>query len=106
MKTITIFAKKRTTKDGKKTFYSFITKLTKKDGNEVVATVKFPEDNAPDVESCPCNIDVERDAMNLSSKTITDDATGKVIDSKTLWVKKWNMSATPYVDTSLDDYDI
>ena len=106
MKTITIFAKKRTTKDGKKTFYSYLTKLTKKDGEEVVATVKFPEDKDMDEKLCPCNIDVEKEDINMSSKTITDDTTGKTFESRTLWVKDWTMSATPYVDTSLDDYDI
>lgn len=103
---ITIFSKKRTTKDGKKTFYTFITKLPKKDGTSDVVTVKFPEDNAPDTDACPVNIEIPTGKANLSSKTITDDETGKSFDSKTLWVKDWTLSDVPYVDTSLDDYDI
>lgn len=44
--------------------------------------------------------------MNLSTRTITDEETGAVIESRTLWVKEWEKSKVPYVDTSLDDFDI
>lgn len=103
---ISIFAKKRNTKDGKKTFYSFITKLPKKDGTSDIVNVKFPEDNAPNVDDCPLNIVISKGKANLSSRTIIDDETGKTFDSKTLWVKDWEISSTPFVDTSLDEYDI
>lgn len=103
---ITIFAKKRTTKDGKKSFYTYITRLIKKDGSHVVVSVNFPEDNKPDALECPMNIDVPKGMMNLSTKTITDETTGAVIESRTLWVKEWTKSKEVYVDTSLDEFDI
>lgn len=102
---ITVFSKKRTTKDGKK-FDTFITRLSKKDGSNVVVSVRFPEDNKPNAIECPMNIEVPNGKMNLSTRTITDETTGAVIESRTLWVKEWTKSDTPYVDTSLDDFDI
>ena len=102
---ITIFAKKRTTKDGKK-FDTYNKRLNKKDGSTVVTSVKFPDDNKPNPLECPMNIEVPKDKMNLSTRTITDEETGAVIESRTLWIKEWNKSKTPYVDTSLDDFDI
>ena len=102
---ITIFAKKRTTKDGKK-FDTFITRLNKKDGSTVTTSVKFPDENKPNPLECPMNIEVPKGKMNLSTRTITDEETGAVIESRTLWVKEWEKSKTPYVDTSLDDFDI
>lgn len=105
MSTITIFSKKRTTKDGK-AFNAFITRLTKKDGSNVVTSVMFPEENKPNALECPMNIDVPKGMMNLSTKTITDETTGAIIESRTLWIKAWEKSKTPYVDTSLDDFDI
>lgn len=102
---ITIFAKKRTTKDGKK-FDAFITRLTKKDGTTVVTSVKFPDENKPNAVECPMNIDVPKGKMNLSTRTITDEETGAVVESRTLWVKEWTKSKTPYVDTSLDEFDV
>ena len=103
---ITIFAKKRTTKDGKKSFYTYLTKLIKKDGTPVVVSVNFPEENKPDALECPMNIEVPKGMMNLSTKTITDETTGATIESRTLWVKTWEKSKTTYVDTSLDEFDI
>lgn len=103
---ISIFAKKRSTKDGKKTFYSFITKLPKKDGTSDVVNVRFPEELTPNVDDCPLNIVIPKGKANLSSKTIIDDETGKSFESKTLWVKSWDVSDNPFVDTSLDEYDI
>ena len=102
---ITIFTKKRKTKDGKE-FNVFVTRLNKKDGTHVVTSVMFPDDNKPNDKECPMNIDVPKGKMNLSVKTITDETTGKVIESRTLWVKEWSKSKTPYVDTSLDDFDV
>lgn len=102
---ITIFAKKRTTKDGKE-FNTFITRLTKKDGNHVVVSVMFPQDNKPKAADCPLNIEVPKGMMNLSTRTITDDTTGATIERCTLWVKEWSASTSPYVDTSLDEFDI
>ena len=103
---ITIFTKRRKTKDGQKEFNTFITRLDKKDGTKVVVSVMFPDDNKPNYKECPMNIDVPKDKMNLSVKTITDEQTGKVVESRTLWVKEWSKSKTPYVDTSLDDFDV
>ena len=105
MATITIFSKKRKTKDGKE-FNTFITRLTKKDGTTSVVNVRFPDENKPNVADCPCNIEVAKDKMNLSIRTLTDEETGELIESRNLWVKAWSKSDVPYTDTSLDDFDI
>lgn len=108
---ITVFSKKRNTKDGR-TFYSYLGSLTKKDGTILVATIKF-RDNVipPDPAGCPCNICVEKSNANLSSKKfarlVTDVTTGELIKeealSYTLWVNDYSVG-DPYVDHSLDDF--
>ncbi len=101
---VVIFAKKRTTKEGKK-FYNYIGTLKKKDGSEDTVAVKFREEcGAPDPKSCPCNILVNKGDANISSRDFTREDTGEVIVIKTLWVNAWKQGA-PYVDHSLDDYE-
>lgn len=98
---ITVFAKNRTTKDGRK-FQSYITKLAKKDGTTDTVSVKFPPDEAP--KEFPCNIVItDKGDCNISEKEFVNTETGVTGKGKTLWVKKYTMGE-PYVDHSLDDY--
>jgi len=104
-----VFGKKRQTKEGK-TFTAYVTKLTKKDGSELTASVRFREEcGAPKLEECPCYIEFDKKDANMSFKTmeVADNETGeiKTVDSNTLWIQKWNMSAEKYVDHSLDDFE-
>lgn len=102
---ITVFSKKRQTRDGKKTFYNYIGTLKKKDGTEDTVAVKFREEcGAPDPKTCPCNIIVDKGDANLSARDFVREDTGEVINVKTLWVNAWSNGA-PYVDHSLDDYE-
>lgn len=105
---LTIFAKKRKTKDGKD-FTSYFTKLTKKSGEEITTSVKFREDcGAPKREQCPMNIIVDKGNANFVEKGVTyTDAEGVEKDAidRTLWIAFWE-EGTPYVDKSLDDFDL
>lgn len=103
--TITIFAKKRTTHEGK-TFYSYLSTLKKNDGSEQTVSVKFREEcGTPEPKTCPCNIIVEKSDCNLSKREFVNEKTGEMAQSFTLWVSSWKPGAV-YVDHSLDDYDI
>lgn len=100
---ITVFAKKKQTKTGK-VFYTYLTTLMKKDGTEDKMEVKFREEaGIPD--SFPCNLVINREDCNVSKKLKNREDTGEVFETRTLWVTKWTQG-TPYIDTSLDDYDI
>ena len=100
---ITIFAKKRNTKEGK-VFYTYLTKLMKKDGSETTASVKFREEcGSPKSDHCPMNIIVEKTDCNFSSKATTDEETGEIRTSNTLWINAWR-EGDPYVDHSMDDF--
>lgn len=99
---LTIFAKSRTSREGKP-FTAYVTKLTKKDTTTMSVSVKFREEcGAPKKENCPMNIIVERDKMNLSDRTYID-AAGELKTGYTLWVSAWSKGAE-YVDHSLDDF--
>lgn len=99
----TIFAKKRTTKEGKP-FTTYLTRLKRKDGAEECVQVRFTDGFAPNQADCPLNIDVCRESANLSKKKIpTED--GEEVVSKTLWIKEYDVSEEEYVDHSLDDYE-
>lgn len=99
---ITIFAKKRTTKEGK-AFNTFLTTLTKSTGEEVKCAVKFAEGKEPKPIDCPLNIIVDKQNANLSTKRGTKED-GTSWESSTLWIKDYTKSETPWVDTSLDDF--
>lgn len=104
---ISLFAKKRTTKEGK-VFYQFLTTLTKKDGTTETVRVAFRDIDGnvmPKPESCPRNIQFAKEHANLATTRYTDNETGEIKERKTLWVTSWT-DGTPYVDTSLDDYDM
>lgn len=101
----TIFAKRRTTKEGKN-FYTFLTTLTKKDGTTITTSVRFSEDcNPPKPEECPLNVILDKTKCNLSKKKITNHETGETFESFTLWVKGYTRSADTYVDHSMDDFE-
>lgn len=102
---ITVFAKKRETKDGK-SFYSYIATLTKKSGEKLTASIKFREEcGNPKADQCPMNIIVDKADANLSEKVIgTNRETGEVLLGHTMWVSKWK-PGSKYVDHSLDDYE-
>lgn len=99
---ISIFAKKRQTKEGK-TFYTYLTTLTNRDGVSVSAQVKFRESCAqPKPESCPRNIVFDKRDGNLSVREFTNEK-GETVVSRTLWISAWD-EGSPYEDHSLDDY--
>lgn len=101
---LTIFAKKRTSKENK-SFYTYLTQLKKKDCDEnVTVQVKFPDDFKPNPLECPMNIEVEKKHANLQEKKVNTDG-GEII-SRTLWVKEYKVSENPYEDSTLDEYDI
>ena len=101
---ITIFAKKRLNKEGK-TFVTYLTTLTKKNGEKITASVKFRDTcTMPKPEDCPMNIIVDKQDANLSHKTYTNHNTGEVSLGHTLWVSNWN-EGSAYIDTSLDDFE-
>ena len=100
---IVVFAKKRNTKEGK-LFYTYLTKLVKKDGTEVTTAVKFRDVcGEPRPEVCPCNLIINKEDCNFSSNIINNEETGEIITSNTLWVNKWEMG-DPYVDHSMDEF--
>ncbi len=102
---ILLFAKKRETKEGKK-FTSYIGTLEKKDGSEVVASVKFREEcGNPKAEDLPAYLIVEKSDANLSPRKYADPETGEEKTAYTLWVSRWKMSEEKYVDHSLDDFE-
>ena len=101
MKT-TIFAKKRTTDEGKK-FVTYIGKLLKKSGEEISVSVKFKEEcGQPKAENCPMNIIFPKETANLASREYTDE-NGDVHKAYTLWISEWKQGES-YVDHSLDDF--
>lgn len=100
---ITIYAKKRTTSEGK-SFYSYLSTLTRKDGTKQTVSVKFHDEcGNPKPENCPMNIKFDKVKGNLSTKEFARD-TGEVGKSYTLWVSAWE-PGTPFVDHSLDDFE-
>ena len=103
-KEITIFCKKRQSKDGKKTFNSYLTTLTKKDGTTQTVSVKFREE-AGEPKEFPCNILVEKKNVNLHERKYRREDTGEEAIGHTLWVTEWK-KGSEYIDHSLDDFDI
>lgn len=106
---VLVFGKKRQTKDGRN-FVAYVTKMTKKNGEELTAGVKFREEcGAPSIDETPCYIEIDKVNANLVSKKqdYTDEETGEIkeVTNHTLWVSKWTMSNEKYVDTSLDEFE-
>lgn len=101
---ISIFAKKRQTAEGR-TFYTYLSTLTKKDGTEIPCSVKFNKDiQPPRPEECPCNIIVNKEHCNLSTKKIFRESTGEVLEAHTLWVNQY-AAGGEWVDHSMDDIE-
>lgn len=101
---ITVFAKKRKTSDGK-SFFGYISTLTRKDGESITVSVKFRDDcGAPKPEKCPVNIEFDKKHANLSSREYIREDSGEIATSYTLWVNEWKQGAE-YVDKSLDDFE-
>ena len=101
---ITIFAKKRTTTEGK-SFYTYLSTLKRKDGTEQTVSVKFRDDcGNPKPEKCPMNIIVNKNDANMSKRDFIRADTGEAAQSFTLWVSAWEQGS-PYVDHSLDDFE-
>lgn len=100
---ITVFAKKKKTKTGKD-FFTYLTTLTKKDGEEEMIEVKFREEcGVP--KSFPVNLVIEKSDANISKKTVIREDNGEAFVRKMFWVSAWT-EGEPYVDTSLDEYDL
>ena len=101
---ISIYAKKRQTKDGR-TFYVYLSTLRKKDGSEIPCSVKFNKDlTPPKPETCPCNIIVDKEHCNLSSKKFFREETGEILETHTLWVNQY-AAGGEFVDHSMDDIE-
>ena len=102
---LAIFAKARTTKEGKP-FTSYVTKLKKKDGDEMTVTVKFRQEcGAPNRDECPMYIDIDKANANLNRSEIVNEESGEVYERRELWVSKWERDPETYRDTSLDDFE-
>ena len=101
---ITVFAKKRTTAEGKP-FTSYLSTLRRKDGSEQKVSVKFREEcGSPKPEKCPINIVFDRKDANMTNERYTRKDSGEEAYSYTLWVSAWK-PGQPYVDHSLDDFE-
>ena len=100
--TVTLFAKKKKTKEGK-AFTAYIGTLTRKDGTTQTVAVKFHEDLQPP-KVCPCNIIVDKRDGNMARSTYTREDTGELAESFTLWISKYT-PGPEYVDHSLDDFE-
>lgn len=100
---LTIFAKRRQTKEGK-TFFTYLSTLTNRSGESITVQVKFRDScGQPKPETCPRCVVVDKSAANLNVKEVTDD-NGVTHVRNVLWVSQWSDGGA-YVDHSLDDYD-
>lgn len=101
---ISIFAKRRRTKDGRE-FFAYLSSLRKKDGDTIPVSVKFNKEiQPPKPESCPCNIIVDKENCNLSSKKFFREETGEILETHTLWVNQY-AAGSEFVDHSMDDIE-
>lgn len=100
---LTIFAKKRNTKEGKP-FSTFLTTLTKKTGESIVTQVKFSTECVQiNPANCPMNIEVDKKDCNYSEKEINAGEETKI--SRTLWVKNYAVAEIPFEDRSMDMFE-
>lgn len=107
---ITIYRKTRTTKptDGSrpKTFNVYITKLTKKNGETITATVKPTEEIKSEfdrITSFPIVVEFSKKNANLDTR-IGTNKDGDFIEYHTLWLKKVD-GYEEFFDTSLDNFE-
>lgn len=98
---ITIFGKRRKSKEGRE-FVTYFTELTNKNTGEVEKiSVKFREEcGSP--KQMPCNIRIAKGDCNIAPRHY-EDAEGVDRETKDLWVSKWE-PGSEYVDHSMDDY--
>lgn len=102
---ITVFAKKRKAYNGEE-FYSYLTRLPRKDGTEITMSVRFRDEcGSPKPDKCPMNVIIEKTDANISTKTYVREDTGEMATSYTMWVSAWK-EGSPYVDHSLDEFDV
>ena len=105
MSEITLFAKKRITKDGK-TFYTYMSTITRKDGTEQKVEVKFQEScGKPDGAKCPMNIIIDKEHCSMSKHEVTSKRTGEIVTVYKMWVSQWSDGST-YVDHSMDEFNV
>lgn len=109
---ITIYAKKRTNKEGR-AFYVYLSKLTKTNGDEIPVTVHFKQSaGLPNPDNCPCVIEFDRKSANLSTKekhyAKVDCVTGEKVETITqdnqLWISNYTVCDGEYTDNSLDGF--
>lgn len=97
-----------------KRFNTYFTKMTNTETGETKTfNVKFRQScGEPDLDECPCVIDVPNEKRNLVEKPIIDKDTDEVVVgedgivkvSRTIWISGWEMVG-PYVDHSLDSWE-
>lgn len=95
---ITVFAKERKGNDNN-TFVSYLSKLTKKTGEEVTVQLKFSEEcGRIKKENCPCIIEAEPcDCSYSERKVIKDD---REVINRVLWINKYTKTDEVFIDTS------
>lgn len=102
---LTIFAKNKETKDGKK-FVEYSTHIQRRDGTEQFAIVKFTRGTSvPRQEDCPLNVIINKEDASLAKKAWVSADGEKHGMNYTLWVDEWTPDTeNPFRDTSLDEY--
>ena len=101
---ITVFAKRRQTKEGK-TFFNYLSTLTDREGKQIPCQVKFRDSaGTPKPEMCPMNIIFNKGDANMTTREYTDPETAEIRKAHVLWISAWNEGET-YVDHSLDNFD-
>ena len=99
-----VFGKKHTTEDGKK-FYTYLSKMKKKDGTEVTVNVKFREECGKPYQ-LPCTIEFDKKDANyneIEDSYVSEAGEEVPILRRILWVSKYTESE--YVNTSMDDFE-
>lgn len=100
---LTIFCKTMKKKDGG-TYPRYISRLTKKNGEEVSFAVKFEQEaGQPKPENCPCIISVEKEDASYSEKKKTRD-NGSTVIQREMFIKKWSKTDKEWVDNSMDAF--
>lgn len=99
---LTVFSKTMKSKEDRK-FKVYLTRLRKKDGEEVPVRVSWAE-GVVIPATFPCVILVDKKDANLSTKSYKDSEGNQGV-SYTLWVNDYKPSGEEYVDHSLDDFE-
>ena len=97
-----------------KRFNTYFTRLTNTATGETKSfNVKFRQScGEPEMNECPCIIEVPREKLNLTEKVIYDketeepvyDEEGNLKHSRVIWISQWSMVG-PFIDHSLDDWE-